>query len=67
MLYLLNAIASRHLRTVDDFLPWAEAQERGKCELHDGQVVTMFPERAGQWKSKLAAIIALREAIKSAG
>ena len=53
--------------TVDEFLPWAEAQERGRYELHDGQVIIMSPERAAHWKSKLAAVLALREAIKSAG
>ncbi len=53
--------------TVDEFLPWAEAQERGRYELHDGQVVMMSPERAGHWKTKAAAFIALRQAIKSAG
>lgn len=56
-----------HLMTVDEFLPWAEAQERGRYELHDGQVVMMSPERAGHWKSKLAAVLALRQAIQSAG
>ncbi|MGO8777936.1 MAG: Uma2 family endonuclease [Rhodomicrobium sp.] len=53
--------------TVDEFLPWAEAQERGRFELHDGEVVAMSPERAGHWKVKLNAVIALRLAVKSAG
>jgi Uma2 family endonuclease len=57
----------KELMTVDEFLPWAEAQERGRFELHDGQVTMMAPERAAHWKTKGLAFIALREAIKSAG
>jgi Uma2 family endonuclease len=53
--------------TVDEFLPWAEAQERGRYELHDGQVIMMSPERAAHWKVKLNAVIALRDAVKAAG
>ena len=53
--------------TVDEFLPWAEAQERGRYELFDGEVIAMSPERAGHWKAKGAAFIALRDAIRSAG
>ncbi len=53
--------------TVDEFLPWAEAQERGRYELHEGQVIAMSPERAAHWKAKLNAAIVLRDAIKSAG
>jgi Uma2 family endonuclease len=56
-----------HFMTVDEFLPWAEAQERGRYELHDGQVIMMSPERAAHWKTKGAIFVALREAIKSAG
>jgi Uma2 family endonuclease len=56
-----------HKMTVDEFLPWAEAQERGRYELHDGEVVIMSPERAGHWKTKGAAFLALREAIRAAG
>lgn len=54
------------LMTVDEFLPWAEAQGQGRYELHDGQVVKVAPERAGHWKAKLNAVIALRQAIASA-
>jgi Uma2 family endonuclease len=52
---------------VDEFLPWAEAQERGRYELHDGRVIMVSPERAAHWKVKLDAVIALRDAIKAAG
>ena len=55
-----------HLMTVDEFLPWAEAQGRGRYELHDGQVILTSPERAGHWKAKAGVFIALREAINSA-
>jgi Uma2 family endonuclease len=51
--------------TVDEFLPWAVAQE-GRYELHDGNVIIMSPERAAHWKSKFAVAIALRDAIKAA-
>ena len=53
--------------TVDEFLPWAEAQERGRYELHEGEVIAMSPERAGHWKTKGAVFIALRDAIRAAG
>ncbi len=56
-----------HIMTVDEFLPWAEAQGRGRFELHDGHVIMMSPQRAAHWKSKLAVAIALRDAIKAAG
>jgi Uma2 family endonuclease len=49
--------------TVDEFLPWAEAQERGRYELHDGEVIVMSPERAVHWK----VAVALRNAIAAAG
>jgi Uma2 family endonuclease len=55
------------LMTVDEFLPWAEAQGHGRYELHDGQVVSMAPERAAHWKVKLNAVVSLRDAIKAAG
>ena len=53
--------------TVDEFLPWAEAQERGRYELHEGEVIAMFPERAAHWKVKFNAAIALRQSIRLAG
>jgi Uma2 family endonuclease len=53
--------------TVDEFLLWAEAEERGRYELHDGQVIMMSPDRAAHWKVKLNAAIALRDGIKAAG
>ena len=56
-----------HKMTVDEFLPWAEAQERGRYELHEGEVIAMSPERAAHWSVKLNAVLALRQAIVSAG
>ncbi len=53
--------------TVDEFLPWVEAQERGNYELHDGEVIAMSPERAVHWKVKFNVAVALRNAIAAAG
>jgi Uma2 family endonuclease len=53
--------------TVDEFLAWGAAQESGRYELEDGAVLAMSPERAGHWKTKLAAAIALRDAVIKAG
>ena len=53
--------------TVDEFLPWAEAQECGRYELHEGEVIAMSPERAVHWKTKGAVFIALSDAIRAAG
>ncbi len=52
--------------TVDEYLPWAVAQERGRFELHEGRVIMMSQERAAHWKTKGAIFIALTEAIKGA-
>ena len=56
-----------HNMTVDEFLPWAEARERGRYELHDGEVIAMAPERAAHWKVKFKAAMALHHAIAAAG
>ena len=53
--------------TVDEFLPWAEAQERGRYELHDGRAILLPPENAGHWGAKGAMYAALHSAIKTAG
>ncbi len=52
--------------TIDEFLPWAEVQERGRYELHDGQAIMMSPERAGHWKVKALVFVSLRQALKEA-
>jgi Uma2 family endonuclease len=57
----------KHLMTVDEFLPWAEAQESGRYELFDGEVVMQAPERAAHWKAKANIWAAFRDAISRAG
>ncbi len=54
------------LMTVDEFLPWAEAQERGRFELEDGRIVTLQSERIEHREVKFETAIALREAIRKA-
>jgi Uma2 family endonuclease len=54
--------------TADEFIPWAMAQPEGRrYELVAGEVVAMSPERAGHNEGKLAAVVALREAIRDTG
>ena len=53
--------------TVDEFLPWAEAQPRGRFELIAGEIVEMSPERATHAMVKLAVAVALRDAIRDTG
>jgi Uma2 family endonuclease len=57
----------KQLMTVDEFLPWAVAQERSRYELHDRRVVARAPENAAHWKVKSAVYAALVEAIRRAG
>lgn len=52
--------------TVDEFLDWAEAQERGRYELLRGEVVAMSPERAEHARSKFNITRALYAAIERA-
>lgn len=54
------------LMTVDEFLPWAEAQE-GRWELHEGVPVMMSPERVTHNLTKLSVAIGLRDAMRDAG
>jgi Uma2 family endonuclease len=57
-------IALRKPLTVEEFLAWADSQtERQRAELINGQIVPMAPERISHAKTKLAAAIALRDAI----
>lgn len=53
--------------TVDEFIPWAMAQPRGRFELVKGQVVAMAPERARHNLLKAAAFTALSAAVEKAG
>lgn len=56
----------QHNMTVDEFLVWGEAQESGRYELQDGEVVAMSPERAAHLETKANVWLGLREAIKKA-
>lgn len=53
--------------TVEAFLAWADAGPRPRCELDQGQLVAMSPERAIHGQAKAAAWLALRNAIRAAG
>ena len=53
--------------TVDEFLAWAEEQPRGRFELLDGTPIAMSPERVRHLEAKLAAVVALSQAIARAG
>jgi Uma2 family endonuclease len=53
--------------TVDEFLPWAEAQESGRYELFDGEIVMQQAERNAHLETKAAIWLALREGIGRAG
>ncbi|MFN3869141.1 MAG: Uma2 family endonuclease [Hyphomicrobiaceae bacterium] len=53
--------------TVDEFLVWAEAQDKGRFELFCGEIVAMAPERAEHAKSKAHIWRALASAIEAAG
>jgi Uma2 family endonuclease len=52
--------------TVDEYLTWALAHP-GRYELIDGVVRQMSPEKVGHAEGKLAAVIAMKAAIKRAG
>jgi Uma2 family endonuclease len=52
--------------TADAFLAWA-AEQRGRFELSEGQVVAMAPERVAHTRAKLDAVIALRSALAAGG
>lgn len=53
--------------TVAEYLRWGEGAPAGRYELVQGTVVMQSPERARHNLLKLAAAIALRDAIKRAG
>jgi Uma2 family endonuclease len=57
------------LMTLDEFLPWAQAQPResGKLELLDGVVIVQQSQRWAHSETKLEVAIALRKAIEQAG
>jgi Uma2 family endonuclease len=49
--------------TVNKFLAWAERQEQGKYELIDGIVIEEPGQTWGHTKTRMQALVALREAI----
>jgi Uma2 family endonuclease len=62
----MNSVAIKRM-SVAEFLVWAEAQDRRRFELIDGQPVAMAPERAKHVAAKLRATNALAAAIQRAG
>ena len=59
-------IQSPQRMTVDEYLAWA-LEHPGRYELVDGVVRLMSPEKVGHNEGKLAAVLALKSAIKRAG
>ena len=53
--------------TAGEFLEWAKAQESGRYELFDGEIVAMAPERVGHNEDKFRIALRLSEAIDRAG
>ena len=61
-------IALRRSLTVEDYVAWANSQaEWQRTELINGQIVATAPERVEHGEVKLAAALALRTAVMSAG
>jgi Uma2 family endonuclease len=59
-------IAQRQSMTVADYLAWGDAlEERRHTELINGQIITMSPESAAHNRTKLRALMALRQALES--
>jgi Uma2 family endonuclease len=52
---------------VNDFLAWAETQDKGRYELIRGEIVAMAPERAEHAQAKRRAANALEAAIQRVG
>ncbi len=63
----MNEMLNQKRMTVDEFIPWAMAQPRGRYELLDGEVLMMSPERVGHTRAKVSAYLALAAAVKRAG
>jgi Uma2 family endonuclease len=61
-------IALRTPLTVDDYLAWARSQnDPPRSELINGQIVAMSPERVAHNRTKIKVLLALRQALLSAG
>jgi Uma2 family endonuclease len=63
----MNAPERKKPMTVDEFIPWAMTQPKGRFELVNGEVVAMSPERVGRTRTKGLVFVALRNAIARAG
>ena len=63
----MNEMLKQKRMTVDEFIPWAMAQPRGRYELVNGEVMMMGPERAAHLRGEAAAHMALAAALKRAG
>jgi Uma2 family endonuclease len=53
--------------TVEEFLDWAQTQDKGRYELDDGHVVAMSPEQGQHLRVKRDMLAALSAAITRAG
>ena len=61
-------IALRTLLTVDDYLAWARTRsDPPRTELINGQIVPMSPERIAHNRTKIKVLLALRQALVTAG
>jgi Uma2 family endonuclease len=63
----MNEMLKQQRMTVDEFIPWAMAQPRGRYELIDGEVVMMGPERLMHVRAKTSTYLALNAALKRMG
>ena len=61
----MNAILPT-LMTVDEFLRWSQAQDRGRYELERGRIVAMQAENVRHVRTKLRVVNALAAAIQRA-
>jgi Uma2 family endonuclease len=63
----MNAPERKKRMTVDEFIPWAMAQPRGRFELVNGEIVAMSPERPRHVETKGRVFIALHDATARGG
>jgi Uma2 family endonuclease len=63
----VNEMLKQKRMTVDEFIPWAMAQPRGRYELLDGEVLMMSPEKVGHVRAKTSVQKALASALEHAG
>jgi Uma2 family endonuclease len=63
----MNAPERKKPMTVDEFIPWAMAQPRGRFELVNGEPTPLSPERAEHRHIKAAVLMALHNAVSRSG